>query len=629
MLLPSNNEKLKILKDKIFKNERLNSAISPKIYKDIVHLNYNHSYNISQLHYNITKSFEESKKVLHNNPSNSMLIFEKEKNILLKNLKKQIKIDNLKEKMKTEKRLIKNVFEFNNNDKNKINALIVGKNHKINKKRFSNNSKEVFQFIDEINQFNPPNNLIFENLKKLVNYRLINKESLKNTIFLQMFKKIDTPTKKSSDELLYKYILKNTFKEVLKKGYLNNVLISKQEIKDEYHKQINQVKRNFPFFNKEHEIPYCDKDLGSLLINNSSNLSNTKDNKIIINKCSKIISKIKHKRNRPIFQNNSVDHIYSKFYNSNRVSLERKNKNNRRNNQVLTKNNLMSFTNNTNNKINEFHKDGNKNYSNNKIFKTYSRQNKFNNFIIKPKNIIISNNIIQKLKLKADNPLNSENTKQETNKGFKIFLSKNNSKEKNNKNEDIINCINNTENIKFSKRVRERKINNYNSNNFFEKSDTYNNSLNFQNRQTEQIERILLKEKFNIGKNFFRDENKDSDDKMTESKKENNYQLFNNEKDRISKENKIKNNDKKILLKKIYVQQSPALKERKFKDFLKDEKYEINVKVTNNKIEDEGKNLLEKDWQNRFNIFKKYIKKLKQMSNDEFKKDTLKFINNY
>ena len=629
MLLPSNNEKLKILKDKIFKNERLNSAISPKIYKDTVHLNYNHSYNISQPHYNITKSFEESKKVLHNNPSNSMLIFEKEKNILLKNLKKQIKIDNLKEKMKTEKRLIKNVFEFNNNDKNKINALIVGKNHKINKKRFSNNSKEVFQFIDEINQFNPPNNWIFENLKKLVNYRLINKESLKNTIFLQMFKKIDTPTKKSSDELLYKYILKNTFKEVLKKGYLNNVLISKQEIKDEYHKQINQVKRNFPFFNKEHEIPYCDKDLGSLLINNSSNLSNSKDNKVIINKCSKIISKIKHKRNRPIFQNNSVDHIYSKFYNSNRVSLERKNKNNRSNNQVLTKNNLMSFTNNTNNKINEFHKEGNKNYSNNKIFKTYSRQNKFNNFIIKPKNIIISNNIIQKLKLKADNPLNSENTKQETNKGFKIFLSKNNSKEKNNKNEDIINCINNTENIKFSKRVRERKINNYNSNNFFEKSDTYNNSLNFQNRQTEQIERILLKEKFNIGKNFFRDENKDSDDKMTESKKENNYQLFNNEKDRISKENKIKNNDKKILLKKIYVKQSPALKERKFKDLLKDEKYEINVKVTNNKIEDEGKNLLEKDWQNRFNIFKKYIKKLKQMSNDEFKKDTLKFINNY
>ena len=138
-----------------------------------------------------------------------------------------------------------------------------------------------------------------------------------------------------------------------------------------------------------------------------------------------------------------------------------------------------------------------------------------------------------------------------------------------------------------------------------------------------------MKEKFNIGKNFFRDENKDSDDKMTESKKENNYQLFNNEKDRISKENKIKNNDKKILLKKIYVKQSPALKERKFKDLLKDEKYEINVKVTNNKIEDEGKNLLEKDWQNRFNIFKKYIKKLKQMSNDEFKKDTLKFINNY
>ena len=87
------------------------------------------------------------------------------------------------------------------------------------------------------------------------------------------------------------------------------------------------------------------------------------------------------------------------------------------------------------------------------------------------------------------------------------------------------------------------------------------------------------------------------------------------------------------MIKKISIKKKKALKERKFKDLLKEEVYENNTKTTNHKIEDkdliEDKNLIEEDWQYRFNKFKKYIEKLKKMSNDEFTKDTLKFIKNY
>jgi hypothetical protein len=85
-----NNSKLKVFKAKILTNEISNAAMNPKNYKDLVKLNYNYSFNISQPHYNINKSLEENKKVLSNNHSTSSLKFEKEKNLLLNNLKKKI-----------------------------------------------------------------------------------------------------------------------------------------------------------------------------------------------------------------------------------------------------------------------------------------------------------------------------------------------------------------------------------------------------------------------------------------------------------------------------------------------------------------------------------------------------------
>ena len=629
-----NNRKLKVFKAKILTNEISNAAMNPKNYKDLVKLNYNYSYNISQPHYNINKSLEENKKVLSNNHSTSSLKFEKEKNLLLNNLKKKIKINNFNKKVIKVKVMNQNLFESNNNNaKSKINVLTDRKNNKINQKRFSNNLKQVFQFIDEINPFVYPNNGTFENIKNLVNYKLINKDSLKNTILQQMFKKIDFPINKFSDEILNKYILKNTFKAVLKKGYLNNSLISKQEIKDEYYRQIDEAKRYLPFLNEENEGPYYDKDLGSLLINNSFNLSNSNDNKVILNKRCKIMNPIKHKRNRQIFQNKSVDNIYSKFYNSNKELFDTKYKIIQNKNKEFTKNNYLSFHNNVNNEKNDF-KLRTKNYSKNEIFKTYSKEKKLNDIILKPKNYIINQkNIVHSFNHKVNAPLNSENSKQETCKGFKIFLSKNTFKEKENRNEDIINFINNNENIKFSNRFREGKIINHNTNIIFEKRNFYNNSLNLEKGHTEQFERGLFKEKYNIDKNYFIEDNKEYKSKRNESTKDNHFQSFNKGNELNRKESEKNNNDKKILIKKICIKKKKALKERKFKDLLKEEVYENNTKTTNHKIEDkdliEDKNLIEEDWQYRFNEFKKYVEKLKKMSNDEFTKDTLKFIKNY
>ena len=628
-----NNRKLKVFKAKILTNEISNAAMNPKNYKDLVKLNYNYSYNISQPHYNINKSLEENKKVLSNNHSTSRLKFEKEKNLLLNNLKKQIKINNFNKKVIKVKVMNQNLFESNNNAKSKINVLTDRKNNKINQKRFSNNLKQVFQFIDEINPFVYPNNGTFENIKNLVNYKLINKDSLKNTILQQMFKKIDFPINKFSDEILNKYILKNTFKAVLKKGYLNNSLISKQEIKDEYYRQIDEAKRYLPFLNEENEGPYYDKDLGSLLINNSFNLSNSNDNKVILNKRCKIMNPIKHKRNRQIFENKSVDNIYSKFYSSNKELFDTKYKIIQNKNKEFTKNNYLSFHNNVNNEKNDF-KLRTKNYSKNEIFKTYSKEKKLNDIILKPKNYIINQkNIVHSFNHKVNAPLNSENSKQETCKGFKIFLSKNTFKEKENRNEDIINFINNNENIKFSNRFREGKIINHNTNIIFEKRNFYNNSLNLEKGHTEQFERGLFKEKYNIDKNYFIEDNKEYKSKRNESTKDNHFQLFNKGNELNRKESEKNNNDKKILIKKICIKKKKALKERKFKDLLKEEVYENNTKTTNHKIEDkdliEDKNLIEEDWQYRFNEFKKYVEKLKKMSNDEFTKDTLKFIKNY
>jgi len=77
----------------------------------------------------------------------------------------------------------------------------------------------------------------------------------------------------------------------------------------------------------------------------------------------------------------------------------------------------------------------------------------------------------------------------------------------------------------------------------------------------------------------------------------------------------------KILLKKKKKQ-----KEKTFKDFIKEENYEENLKAINNKFSEnnlikineikieENEDLKEEEWQNKINNFKSYIQRLKSLS---------------
>ena len=87
---------LKLLNEKT-RRGRLNSALYKKYSKNSLKPNYNNSYIIPQPLNDITNgSYQESKRI-HNNYSNSILVSEKEKNFLNKNLKKHININKLRE----------------------------------------------------------------------------------------------------------------------------------------------------------------------------------------------------------------------------------------------------------------------------------------------------------------------------------------------------------------------------------------------------------------------------------------------------------------------------------------------------------------------------------------------------
>ena len=161
----------------------------------------------------------------------------------------------------------------------------------------------------------------------------------------------------------------------------------------------------------------------------------------------------------------------------------------------------------------------------------------------------------------------------------------------------------------------------------------------------------LFEDKFIIDKSFFKFNNNLIN--LQEKKKETiqNYsQLFHKD---IKPINKEKENEKMKFLwdKKVFIKKKKAIKERSFKDFIKDEMYDQKIKSINNKvevkkimeytdkkdikiktrkdIEEENERLMEKNWEFKFNNFKNYIQRLKNMSKAEFIDDTLKFIKYY
>ena len=667
MLVLPNINKMKLLNLKKSKLERINSDIFPKNNKNGIRLINYHSYIMPKISNINNNSLEDSNKV-HNNVSNSVIIPEKEKNILnLDFIKpiKPVKLNNSSEKAKTERQLIFHKFEHNKRTKNKFTILSHRENNKINEKKISNQPIEINKFINEINSFLLPNNKTFENLRNMINYRVVNKISSKNAVFNQLFRKNDLPINKFTYKIFYKYIIKNTFKEVLKKCFLNNTLIDKKAIKEEYRRQINKVKLYFTQHKIEDKDIIHDKDLESFLINNNSSmLNNLSENKIYLkNNYNKMNS---HKRNKNNIQNNSLDNAYSKFYDFNKGSIDFKIPNNNYNNKAYSKKKSLSLPDSNG----KFHEEKNKYKS--EILKAkeafYKNQNVFN-IIQKQKSIINKNkkNKILNNNDKENFSLQLDDDDQETLKAFSLFS--NRKKENNNKNEDIIGFLNNNDKkIKFSNRILNEKINklyfkgdklklhlfkedeiNLINTNNLERRNLFNKSLIDFKKEDDKIhsqpmDNISFLRKSSSQRSFFVDKNilKDNED-------DNNIQPNKNK----IKENTIKKEKEKyikiLFKKKLSLKKKNTVKERTFKDYIKEESYEEKVKTLNNKIankkdienrdcpkilkikkikiEDETDKEMDEDcWEYKFNNFKNYIQRLKNMTNDEFLKDTFKFI---
>ena len=213
-------------------------------------------------------------------------------------------------------------------------------------------------------------------------------------------------------------------------------------------------------------------------------------------------------------------------------------------------------------------------------------------------------------------------------------------------------------------------------------SELFNNSLNLENEYKEKdlslqaqpkfkssflnntsSQKSLIEEKFVIDKSFFNDNN---NLKLKKKSLMQNYsQLFFKDTKptkEIEKESEFEKKYKILLNKKIFVKKKKKAKDRSFKEFMKEEQYDEKleekkigenkdkkVKIIDNKIEEkkmgennnekekniseikkdkkeEKEKIREKKFDSKFNNFKKYIQKLKNMTKDEFVDDTLKFI---
>jgi len=647
MLLYKEFNNFKLLNEKKTRRGRLNSALYKKYSKNSHKPIYNNSYIIPQPLNDITNSsYEESKRIHNSNYSNSMLVSEKEKNFLTKNLKRQININKLREN-KTQKNIIPHIFET----KNIYNTLTKREN---NNNYFKNKPRNINTFITEINSFLLPNNKTFKTLKNLINYKLINNDYLKNPVLLQLFERHNFPMNKLTYESFHKYIITKTFKEVSKKGLLNDSIIDQKEIIKEYHKQLNKLKLNLILFNEKNKDENEKEDLQSLVINNNSSfIKNFNINKTTLNENSEIMNIIKQKRNKSITQNNSLHNIYSRYdINSNESCFDLNNQNIKNKNQ--TKNKLISLP--------------------NKIIKNNGNsQNKiFNNSNEKKMNKIIQKAIIPNIKnqSKENHKLRMEFTCREIIKKSNFLLDKVKHNEYNNKNGDIINCINNERKIQFSNELINNKLkqNLFNLNNFklkvfklndnknikkenYDNKDFINNSLNlekkyknndlsFQSRDNHNSsfcknvssKKVLFEQKSNFVKDYLDEESENIIKKKNNSIETNHEGVFHKD-----NEEKIKGEESRKIV-KIFIKKKKKEKEKTFKDFIKEENYEDNLKAINNKFSEnnlikinkikieENEDLKEEEWQNKINNFKNYIQRLKNLSKEEFIKDTFKYI---
>ena len=626
MLIIHGLNRSKSLYIKKSKRDKLNSAMYQKDFKNAFISFDNNSNNISQPQNKINNKYiyEESKVNFYNN-SNGKVISEREKYDLKKSLIFPLRFYNTNKKLNTERRILSKQTEYENRYKNKCVFLTYKDNINVNNKRRENKPININKFVNEINSFLLPNEKTFENLKNLINYRIIYKESIKAPDLEKLLKRYENQDKQIIYELFYKYIIKRTFKELLKMGNFKNSLIDKNQIKKEYQKQLNEIKEYLKLQNKEFTKGYNNNMELTERKYKISTAENLKESRKSLNKNYKIVDIEKSKRRMKINQNNSSDVIFH-IHNFDKASDELENQNVNYKNQELNKKKFEAFLSlPENNKINyknsQFRKfyilfnNNNKEHQsnsslddikaqpciipkikieNNKINEvsklkiTYPKQNPIiTNITKKPKTNNITNNTNNESITKNNNSKNKNDIQFKTEisdkkkpqiKEFNFFLGLHNIHNKNNNNnDDIINFLDNNEKmVKFTNKILNEHINNkkaYKGNKFVLK-------LNYENNNS------IIKEDFELNN--------------ISNEKDDNSETFNNS---TNLENFFKENDIKIESQPRY--RSFLIKNSSSQKNLFDEKFSLNE----NFFKENNQNLNKSNFSSLFNKNSDYSKK--------------------
>ena len=587
-----------------------NSAIElnnyKKVFKSINKTFFHNPNHISPINRQINNNSCKEKRNNHNNKIvPSILKFEKIKKIITKNLN-QIKIINYSLKRnKAEKETIQDITEHSDKSKN---IFDIRANRYYLKNIFFQRQIDIDQFIKEINPFLLKNNKIFEKIQNLINYKLMMNNNYSYAL-TQLLKNVEIPLNKLNYGLIFKCIIKNTFNESLKKAFLNKALISKKEIKEEYEKQINNLKEYLSIYNKEKE-DFNNKKFDSLIIsNNSSHLNDSKNSSIKNNFKKKIIKR--NIRKRKIIQSNSCDNILFSSDNVNKNFFNSKYQNNNKGKKEIN-DGLKSSLDNTPDKENiENHIESIKSK---KRF-DFLREKRLIVKIKKQKNIV-DDHIKSKeiIKNNENNLIKSESSFEEKMKKYEFLYNKH----LKNDNEEFINSINNNDtNFQFENSLIKEQIKKYFSRRNKLKEIEFNlNSLNFFGRDISSIDNVnlenesiiknlglknnnsYLKNSFSnkdlfinnifIDKNSLNNNEKDNDQSNIKLIKENYSYLFNirlkNRETEIKKYKKNKTT-KSVSGENFFWKKNKNLNIKNFKGFSNREKNKLKFEKSNNKIE--------------------------------------------
>ena len=604
------------------KRERFSSLMTPNNYKNQIkrYNNFPSMICITPTNFPIKyKTYRKNKNKHKISNSPTVFISKKGKIIFNKKLKEYGKIINYPtEKYQIEKDIKYNIIEFNNKSKDEKPFFTLRENYSNLSNIIHNKPKNINKFIEKINSFLLPNDKTYENIQNLINNEIAtNRESSKINTFNQLLKNKKIPINTYNSGLIFRYIIKNTFINALKKALLNKVLIDKNDIKEEYQKQIDDIKLYLILKNKEENDVIKNQNFESSIINKNFTplITYKNNNKLDSNKNNKKKMKLqKHRRNRNNIQTNSSDNVFSNREKYKKELLDIKTvyigfkRKKSAKNSTLTSfpcNDKESREINIHGVILEKKMDN-------------LKENELKNIIKKQKKIIESHiKIKEKIKKRKNTLIKVENYSPKDIKVFG-FLSDNKSK---NKNEDIIDYINNSE-----------------------KSFRFENILIEDQNDKSIFKRTFFDKRFNIGLNLFPDYDNNNIQQNNEIINENNSQISNNDNEEMKgEESKNDKNNKILSNKKLYLKKMKTLNIQSFQDYLKEEKCikkskELNKEVQEkknyrNKIKtvkkfdkEREEKLKEERWEFRFNNFKNNIKRLKNMSREEFIKDTLKFI---